>query len=84
MSTASDTNLYTRIEDLPLVLTIPDLCRVLRLSPRTIHQRIAEGGHDLPPELPGRGKHLWSRDVVAKWLTSETRDWRRQALRKRA
>ena len=61
------------IEDLPLVLDIHELARVLKTSTRQIYRlRQHRAFHKLPQELRGiDSKPRWSRDAVERFLRGE-------------
>lgn len=51
-------------------LTAADLAEILRVSPKTIQNRLAEHPDTLPPRssLPGTKGALWRVQVVNAWL----------------
>jgi len=56
----------------PLVLLMGDLCRLLRIHPNTLYQRIAAG--DVPKYrrtgTGPRARYEWLRPDVERWLTN--------------
>ena len=55
-------------DELPQVLFIEDLARLLRCSRATIMRRLAEGSFPLVPLDPVDRRLRWSRDQVLEWL----------------
>lgn len=63
-------------DDLPDVLLIDDLARVLRCSTRTIERRLAAKAN-LPPRLPSiDSSHRWARATVEEWLQRPGSLWK--------
>lgn len=68
-------------DELPDVLKIDDLARVLRCSTRTIERRLAEKAN-LPSRLPSiDGSHRWARETVREWLQRPGALWKSGARR---
>lgn len=63
-------------DELPPVLFVADLARVLRCSTRTIERRLA-ARDNLPPRLPSIDlRHRWARATVEEWLQRPGSLWK--------
>jgi hypothetical protein len=52
---------------LPVALRVTEVCAVLRISERTLRQRLADGTMQ-PPPIPGTSPYTWSRDVLRAFI----------------
>jgi hypothetical protein len=52
---------------LPLTLRVAEVCGILRISERTLRQRLADGTMQ-PPPIPGTSPYTWSRDVLRAFI----------------
>ena len=63
-------------DELPDVLLVADLARLLRCSTRTIERRLA-ARDNLPPRLPSIDRsHRWARATVEEWLRRPGSLWK--------
>lgn len=52
---------------LPITLRVSEVCAVLRISERTLRQRLADGTMQ-PPPIPNSSPYIWSRDVLRAFI----------------
>jgi hypothetical protein len=63
-------------DELPPVLMIADLAKLLRCSTRTIERRLA-ARDNLPSRLPSiDDRHRWARETVLEWLKRPGSLWK--------
>lgn len=52
---------------LPITLRVSEVCAILRISERTLRQRLSDGTMQ-PSPIPGSSPYIWSRDVLRAFI----------------
>lgn len=60
------------MNEMPLVLTLPEVAEIMRLTPQAIYDRMRRGTF-LPLPFAER-PHRWHRDEIEKWLRGDYRE----------